>query len=67
MNKQQIWVWYSFSDEEPEIESAVCGDNFSETNESPDNDPYVYPGSQLKLSESVLLILTLAVAHNLTL
>ena len=57
----------SFSDEEPEIESAVCGDNFSETNESPDNDPYVYPGSQLKLSESVLLILTLAVAHNLTL
>lgn len=53
----------SFSDEESE--SAVCGDDSSQTNESPDKDPYVYPGSQLKLSESVLLILTLAVAHNL--
>lgn len=53
----------SFSEEE--LENAVCGDDFSQTNESPDKDPYVYPGSQLKLSESVLLILTLAVAHNL--
>ena len=52
-----------FSDEEPE--SAVCGNNYSQTNESPDKDPYVYPGSQLKLSESVLLILTLAITHNL--
>lgn len=53
----------SFSDEEPE--NAVCGDNSIQTNESTDKDPYVYPGSQLKLSESVLLILTLAVTHNL--
>ena len=47
----------SFSDEEPE--NAVCGDNSIQTNESTDKDPYVYPGSQLKLSESVLSILTL--------
>ena len=53
----------SFSDEEPE--NAVCGDNSIQTNESTDKDPYVYPGSQLKLSESVLWILTLAVTHKL--
>ena len=52
-----------FSDEE--LESAVCVNDFSQTNESTDKDPYVYPGSHLKLSESVLLILTLAVTHNL--
>lgn len=43
----------------------VCGENSIQMNESTDKDPYLYPGSPLKLSESVLLILTLAVTHNL--
>ena len=43
-----------------------CGDSSVQTNESTDQYPlYVYPGSPLLLSESILLILTLAIAHNL--
>ena len=44
-------------------EKSVCGDISPPTEMS--KDPFVYPGSPFKLSESVLLILTLAVAHNL--
>ena len=51
----------SFSDEEGEL--LVC-DGTTQTIESTDEDPFVYPGSPLKLSESIFLILTLAVAHN---
>lgn len=44
----------------------VCGETSTKTSESIDKDPFVYPGSPLKLPESILLILTLAVAHNLS-
>lgn len=44
----------------------VCGETSTKTSESIDEDPFVCPGSPLKLSESILLILTLAVAHNLS-
>lgn len=50
----------SFSDDE---EKSVGGDISNQTEIF--KDPFVYPGSLLKLSESVLLILTLVVARNL--
>ena len=52
----------SFSDDEEEFD---CGDLSNQRNQLTEEDPFVSPGLPLKLSESVLLILTLAVAHNL--
>ena len=55
-------------DESSSDDDQFCarGDSYFQRNESTDEDPvYVYPGSPLLLSESILLILTLAIAHNL--
>lgn len=46
-------------------DESVCGVNSIERNETTNDDPYLYPGSPLKLSEIILLILTLAIAHSI--
>ncbi|PFX23185.1 hypothetical protein AWC38_SpisGene12255 [Stylophora pistillata] len=51
------------ADDEEELifDDGICTQNGDPTK----SDPFVYPGSPLKLSESILLILTLAVTHDL--
>lgn len=64
-------IWSDISEDDRFESSSTDDDQISDSsmqrNETTDEDgpAHVYPGSPLLLSESILLILTLAVAHNL--